>query len=123
MTLALGGQVASFPALGDLSARQYTFVTQDTDGRVGDGSAGDAVIGILQNKPAATDRPAQVQIDGISKLKVAGTTTQGDRLKMDADGLGVVTTTATDKVGAVALEDGAANAYIAVRVLPYSFGA
>lgn len=123
MTLALGGQLASFPALGDLSARQFTFVTQDTDGRVGDGSAGDACTGILQNKPAATDRAAAVQINGISKLKVAGTTTQGDRLKMDTLGLGVVTTTASDKVGAIALEDGAADAYIAVLVVPYSFGA
>lgn len=123
MTVALGGQMASFPAAADLSARQYTFVTLDTDGRVGDGAAGDACVGILQNKPALIDRPATVQIGGISKLKVAGTTSQGDRLKMDTDGLGVVTTTATDKVGAIALEDGAANAYIAVLVTPYAFGA
>ena len=123
MTLALGGTMASYPALADLSTRQYTFVTQDTNGRVGDGSAGDACVGILQNKPTAIDRSATVQIDGISKLRVAGTTSQGDRLKMDNDGLGVVTTTATDKVGAIAEEDGGADDIIAVRVVPYAFGA
>ena len=123
MTLALGGTIQSMPGLGDQSARQYTFVTQDTDGRVGDPGANSVITGILQNKPAATDRAAAIQIDGVSKLVLGGTASQGDRLKTDTSGAGVATTTASDNVGAVALEDGVSGDTIAVRVMPYAFGA
>lgn len=50
-------------------------------------------------------------------LEIAGTVTQGDLLKSDADGKGVTGTAGTDKCGARALQSGVAGEKIRVVVL------
>jgi hypothetical protein len=49
-------------------------------------------------------------------LELGGTVTQGDLLKSDADGKGVVGTPGTDKCGARALQSGVAGEKIRVVV-------
>lgn len=109
----------SFQANGSLATRQFTFVSIDTNGDVGDGGAGDFSVGILQNKPAAAGRPASVRISGTSKLKIADTVNEGDLLKADTDGAGVPSTADRENVVARALEAGASGAYIMVEILKF----
>jgi len=59
----------SLPASTDLSASQYCFVSINTSGQVElSGDDGNAA-GILQNKPDAAGRAAEVLISGVSKIK------------------------------------------------------
>jgi len=64
----------TLPAAADYTGSQYFFVELDATGRasVCNGTA-DKPMGILQNKPAAVDRPAHIRVIGHSKL-VAGAT-------------------------------------------------
>ena len=109
--------VTSFPADGDESAEQYTFYAIDADGRVDQATANngtDRVIGILQNKPAAEDRGAAIAMVGsISKLVAGASFNEGDTLRPDATGRGIVTTTDAHYYGAIALTaSGGANEVI-----------
>lgn len=101
----------TFVAGADLSAKQYYFVKQDTDGEVILASAGtDVIIGVLQNKPLAGEA-ALVRMFGTSKLRVNGTPGVGAYLTAGTSGdagKGVATTTAGDVVRAVHLGDAAA---------------
>lgn len=125
MALAIGGRTMSLPAEGSLATTgQYRFATIDANDRGALAAAdSEVLVGIGQDKPAAIDRPWAVQIDGVSKLKLGGTVTDGQRIKSDATGQGVATTTATDNVGALALADGVSGDIIPVLVIPGSFGA
>ncbi len=111
----------TLPADGDESAEQYTFYKVDADGRADQCTADDGTdlpIGILQNKPAATDRAARLAAVGsISKLVVGiSTVNEGDLLRPDSTGRGEATTTDTHFYGAVALTSGATNTLIEVLV-------
>ena len=50
-------------------------------------------------------------------LTLGGTVTRGDRLKSDASGQGVTTTSTGDEIGAEALAGGASGDMVPVRVL------
>ena len=99
--------VISLPADGDESSEQYTFYKGDAEGRADQCTTNNGTelpIGILQNKPAATDRAAAIATIGcISKLVASTTVNEGDKLRPDATGRGVATTTDTHFYGAVAL--------------------
>lgn len=103
-------------ANADLSASQYCFGTVNSSGKLAITGAGLAADGILQDKPAAADRPAQVGTTPgrISKMKAGAAITNGDNLTPDSTGRGV-TATSGDVVGAKALEAASgANVIIAV---------
>ncbi|MCU0296967.1 MAG: hypothetical protein MUF33_00440 [Candidatus Nanopelagicales bacterium] len=95
----------SFPAAGDLSADQYKAVELGSAGTVSvANAAGEPVIGILQDKPGAAGRVAQVAVGGVSKV-LAGTggIDEGQYVKTAADGRIVVAaagTTNTSDAGA-----------------------
>ena len=118
------GQDLSFKAAGDESAEQFTFYKLDTAGRADQCTANDGtdgVVGILQNKPGATDRSARIRVSGKSKLVASTTINEGDRLRPDATGRGVATTTDTHCYGAVALTAATAtDDKIEVLVTPYA---
>ena len=58
-------------AAADLSANQYCFVKLDTNGRVAAIAANtDVPYGVLQNKPNALGKAAEVVIIGITKILV-----------------------------------------------------
>ncbi len=92
----------SLPASTDLSGSQYCFVSVNVSGEVElSGAAGNA-IGILQNKPAAQGRAAEVLIAGVSKLvSGAGGTRAGYNLASAASGKGAEATTGDFRLGLI----------------------
>ena len=94
----------SLPASADLSASQYCFVSINTSGQVElSGAAGNAA-GILQNKPEAAGRAAEVLIAGVSKLVCAGAgsgTRAGYNLASAASGQGAEATTGDFRLGLI----------------------
>ncbi len=88
----------SFVAGEDLSGDQYKIVKLDTTaGQVVKAGAGEG-IGILQNKPESGQR-AQVRLLGLSRIFLnanAPNVTAGDKIKSDANGFGVQSTTVND---------------------------
>lgn len=97
------------PAKRDLSDYQYHTVCIDTDGNIDycDTSAGTKPLGILQNKPDAAGKEAEVAILGTSLMVVNATTdiSQSDLLGSGNDYHGVKVTADTAIYLAMALED------------------
>jgi len=115
-------KVISLPANADLSSHQYKFVTINSSGKVALAGNGARVDGVLQNKPAAADRPAEVAISGVSKVYV-GTSgvTAGNAISSDASGTANDATTGDNAAG-VALATGTSglivNAKLALQIKP-----
>jgi len=81
---------ATFLAGADLSSHQYKFVklsaaSDSTKGRVILAGAGEAVIGVLMNKPTS-GQDATVQVYGIAKVMAGGAITVNSRVAPDANG-------------------------------------
>lgn len=119
----------SFRASGNIyPARFVKFVTTST-GKVAECDAGEKVYGISQlgvrrdpyietlGRAAADGEPIMVFDDGEDcTLEIGGTVVPGDRLKSDADGKGVATTTNLDEYGAIAINGGSSGDQILVKV-------
>ena len=92
----------SLPASADLSASQYCFVSINTSGQVElSGAAGNAA-GILQNKPEAAGRAAEVLIAGVSKLVCGASAIRaGYNLASAASGQGAEATTGDFRLGLI----------------------
>lgn len=91
----------------DLSAMTYRAVKRTSTG-IALCVAGDRAIGVLQNKPKITEG-CTVRSGGTSKVVVdgdvgVGNIAVGDKLKADASGRGIKTTTDGDEVFALALD-------------------
>lgn len=104
-----------FVAGQDLSAQQFRFVKLNSSGLVVPiAAATDQPIGILQDKPAAAGRSAEIMMDGISKLVAGEAMTPAASVGPTANGRGdasspsvpvgivVEGTAAADEVGSVA---------------------
>jgi hypothetical protein len=109
------GKCLTFEASADLSTYQYRFVKTDANGQIelcGDGEAAD---GILQNKPAAAGRAAQVALPGcISKVVSGAVVAKNALVASDANGR-AVTAVSGDYILGKALEAaGAADVKIAI---------
>lgn len=119
--MATDGIITSIPGLiaaADLSSYQYRIVKLSAARTVTYSSAdADAAIGILQDKPAAANRAANVAGPGsVSKLKLgSGGCTFGQQLTSDASGQGVVAS-ASQRVVAQALETGDEGDIISVLI-------
>lgn len=110
------------------------FVKQDTSNAFGvlQCGAGDKVFGISHQStrriPYGALDDGYAAIDGedlsvyagleVCLLEIGGTVAIGDRLKADANGKGVTTTTNLDESGAIALEAGTSGQLITVEVRP-----
>lgn len=81
------GEMVSFKAESDLSGRQFRGVRVTAANTVGTSyiSGTDYVIGVLQNKPSAAGVPADIQINGISKVVTSGTCDAGQLLVCGSD--------------------------------------
>lgn len=87
----------TFEAGADLSAKQFHFVKLNTSGQVVVCSgATDKPIGVLQNKPNATGKAAQVRIVGITKVSSDANLAAGDLIGTSADGQADAKTPGTD---------------------------
>jgi hypothetical protein len=80
------GPDISLPASGDLSANQYLFVKLNSSGQVVLAGAGDLVIGVQQNKPAAAGRAATVRTAHVTKCIAGATIAAGAAVECDANG-------------------------------------
>jgi hypothetical protein len=77
----------TFEAAGDLSTKQYYHVKLDSAGRVTvPTGVTDLCIGVLQNKPDALGKAAEVMIVGISKVSADGAITLPSLIGTSADG-------------------------------------
>ena len=94
-------------AAADLSTHQYKAVKQNgTDNQVALATAqGETIFGILQDKPAAAGRAANVATGGVCKWLYGGTINAGDKLTTGADAQAEVALTGDHVVGK-ALVDG-----------------
>jgi hypothetical protein len=104
----------SLEAGSDLSASQYCGVKVNASGQLALPSAGDQIIGVLYTAPAAAGRAATVRGSGtgIVKVKLGGTVTAGDVLKVSAAGKFLTASAGDVAAGAgvaVAVEGGALN--------------
>lgn len=107
----------SFPAGEDLSAHQYKFVAFDGSGDVIlCDTAGEATVGILQNKPAVGEA-ALVATGGYSRLIASASNTYGAQLATTNAGLGVASATTGHNIrGEVVFPAGDANEICTVRL-------
>ena len=108
----------SLEAAADLSAKQYYAVKVDSNGLAALAGAGEAAIGILQNKPTA-GQTAVVRVGGVSKIFCAGVIAPGAVIASDANGK---LTTATKGKTDTSDTGGAADALIGSNVLGVHLG-
>lgn len=125
--------MASKVANGNITPSRFVKLDTTVDGKVLQAGAGDMIFGVAQEgtrlaplsgwddgyaaKAGENIRVYAAPEDKDCFLEIAGTTSVGDKLKSDGSGLGVVTTTANDNIGAIADEAGTANQLIKVRLL------
>lgn len=113
-----GKRSITLPAAGDLSASQFCFVEANADGRAAlVGTLGAHADGVLQNKPSALGRDAEVAIGGVVKVLCGGPVTRGGPVSSSAAGKAVNATTGHIILG-TALETGADGSIIAVLFNP-----
>lgn len=118
------GLPISWPAAGDLSARQYYAVTSTTAGLVTTaGTTATVLIGVLQDDPSAANVMCSVMQQGVSRAVAYGGDTAinpGDSLTANASGFLVKTTASGAQVVGRAQEylNDATPAIIAVLVEP-----
>jgi hypothetical protein len=113
MAEAHSGITISFKAARDLSSYKYHFVSVSAANTVDySGDAGRA-IGILQNAPDAAGESAVVMVVGVCKLRAYGGVDRLAKLKSSAQtgyvAHGELAATASDWIGAIALETGTAS--------------
>jgi len=101
MATSLGGgigEVISFKAESDLSSCQYCGVRVTAANTAGTSyiSGTDYLAGVLQNKPEAASSPADVQINGVTKVLTGGTCAAGALLICGSDARFVPALTASD---------------------------
>lgn len=91
----------TFKANADHTSNQYKFmVNSGSDSRVDlAGTAGEKVIGVLQNKPGAAGRAASVRVRGKSRIRAGGTIVGGGGFQTDASGTAIATTSGSQEVG------------------------
>ena len=83
-------------AAGDLSTYQYKFVKLSADNTVTYAGAGEAAIGVLQNKPSAAGQAARVRVFGVTRVVGGVTIAYGDKVGVGASALGAVMTANKD---------------------------
>ncbi len=119
------GPLATAPAGSDLSASQYCGVNLNSSGQLALPSAGGAIIGVLQNDPDASGKAGTYQHSDITKMKLGGTVTAGDFVKVDSSGR-AVTASAGDVAAGAAIgkcrTGGAINNYGEIQLFNLGAG-
>lgn len=112
------GHDIPLPAAGDLSAKQYRFVTLNSSGQIAASTRGALSCGVLQDKPAAAGRSGAVRYNGVTKIKLGGSVTAGNAIVSDANGDGVTTASSDTNYMGIALESGASGEIVAMLLQP-----
>jgi len=107
----------TLPAAADYTGSQYYLVEVDAAGRASVcNSTADKPIGVLQNKPNAIDRPAQVRVIGVSKLVAGAAIARDADVATTAAGKGQTSATGQYITGRAAVASAADNEVIEVYV-------
>lgn len=118
-------RIPSLVASADLSANQHLFVIVDSNGKVAvNSTAGGIVDGVLQNKPAAANRTAEVAaLDGasVSKVYSGAVVTKGSRVQSDAAGKAIDAATTKYSCGKALEAASKADVLIPVLLVPYGY--
>lgn len=111
----------TFEAAGDLSAKQFYFMKLDSNGRVTTCTGvTDIPVGVLQNKPDALGKAAEVMMLGVSKVSADGAITLPSLIGTSADGQADAIAAGTDTtvyVAGQALEAASAAGNIVTAVI------
>jgi hypothetical protein len=124
----------SFIANGNIRPSRFVKLDTTADGKVLECDAGEGVIGVSHESTRRTPYSSlddgyaaiageQIEVYAHTSeclLELGGTVTRGDRLKADADGKGVSSSTDLDNWGAIALQSGVSGNLVKVKVQPYS---
>lgn len=86
-------------ASADLSANQYHFMKLNSSGKAELAGAGEAAVGVLQNKPDALDKDATIGFKGISKVVCAAALAPNTKVMSDASGEAVAATATNHVLG------------------------
>jgi hypothetical protein len=113
------GKCVSMLAASDLSAAQYRFVTVNGSGKIAQTGDGAEADGILQDDPAAADRPGEVMAGiGLSKVVAGAATTAGGNAASDSVGRAVDAITGDAVMGKFMEAAGAAGDIITILFKP-----
>lgn len=111
--LSIGWRVAG----ADLRALQFTFVKVNGSGQIiGNTTSGGKVLGVLQNKPN-TGEPADVMINGGSKVIAGAAITAGADIMSDAAGKAITAATTGSTIAGTAMDSVAASGEVCSVVL------
>lgn len=99
----------AIPASTDLSAKQYYLMKIDTNGQLAVCGEGGNPVGVLQDAPAAANRPGCVAVGGITRVLAGGSFNPGDRLSSDSNGKAVAVGSSDDYCIGIALAAGASG--------------
>ncbi len=107
-------------AAADLSEKQYRFVTIDSSGNAAVSTRGALSVGVLQNKPAALGRAAEIRVVSGTTTKVVagGTVTAGQAVVSDANGAAVNASSADNAYMGFFLESGVNGGIVAMLLQP-----
>lgn len=105
-------------ASGDLSTKQYRFVTIDSSAQSAIATRGALAVGIQQDKPAAAGRASQVRISGISKVVLGGSVTKGQAGVSDVNGAAVTTSSSDTAYMGFFLDSGASGEIVPFLLQP-----
>lgn len=84
----------------DLSTKQYLFHAMATDGQIDPcGTQGIDSVGVLQNKPDAAGKAAEVAVAGIAKVIAGGVINPGALVMTDNTGKAVAATSTNIALG------------------------
>jgi hypothetical protein len=81
----------------------------------------DNVLGVIQNTPAAGEA-VQLRTIGITKVKLGGTVTRGDRVGPSATGTGPVARARCGPAAGIALQSGVIGDIISMLLVPEAMG-
>lgn len=108
----------TLPAAADHSSNQYKFMKIDSAGRAALAGEGDKPIGVLQDAPAAIDRPCRICVAGVSKVKMAASMTKGVEISCNSSGIATTVGSGDDWSMGFAIGAGGTNLLDAMLVLP-----
>lgn len=107
----------SVGANGDQSANQYKFVKMGASGFELQDTNGGFCLGVLQDKPAASGRPGEIGILGVTKVKAAAAIAKGALVQSNSSGLAVTAAYSGYIMGEALEAASAANGIIAIKLL------
>jgi len=119
------GRIPGVESSADLSTKQHLFVVIDANGQaVVNTTAGGIVDGVLQNKPKAQYRVAEVAAlngENVSKVVSGAVVTKGSRVQSDNVGRAIDAATTKYSCGKALEAASKADVLIPVLLVPYGY--